>query len=51
MWDVSRAIPNGVLLAGAATQPYRLAFRIDVNGLDRKPKVELVSMKLEVLAP
>ena len=48
-WDLSKALPNGVLQPGAATKPYSVMFRIP-NGVAPPEELEVVSMQLKVLA-
>jgi hypothetical protein len=51
IWDVSRAMGNGVLPPGSTTQAYRLAFRITPGNKNLDSKVGVVSMKVSVLSP
>lgn len=50
VWDLSSAIPHGVLPPGATSRPYVLLFRIIPESLASAPKVEAINMKLDTFS-
>jgi hypothetical protein len=50
VWDLSSAIPHGVLPPGATSRPYGLLFRIIPETLVSDPKVEVVNVELDAFA-
>jgi hypothetical protein len=49
IWDLSKAVPNGVLEPGATSEPYSLVFRVPKDAAPRA-EVDLISVQLQVLA-
>ena len=48
LWDVTRALPNGVLQPGRSTRPYSLIFRVPGDAAPQQ-EVDLLSMQVRIL--